>query len=120
MNLYFDEDSVHGLLVRLLQRAGHDIEMPSDVGLVGRSDPIQLRYSISASRTLVSANHDDFEELHNLILAAGGAHPGILIVRRDNDRRRDLTPRGIVTAIAHLLDAGVPVENEFIIPNHWR
>ena len=120
MNLYVDEDSVHGLLVRLLQRTGHDIEVPSDVGLVGRSDPIHLRYSISAGRTLLSANHDDFEELHDLVRQAGGTHPGILIVRRDNDRRRDLTPRGIVNAISHLLDAGVPVENEFIVLNQWR
>ena len=70
MNVYVDDDSVHGLLVRLLQRAGHDIQVPSDVGLVGRSDPVHLRYSISARRTLLSANHDDFEELHDLIRQA--------------------------------------------------
>jgi hypothetical protein len=45
---------------------------------------------------------------------------GILIVRRDNDRRRDLTPRGIVTAISHLLAANSPIENQFIILNQWR
>jgi hypothetical protein len=68
----------------------------------------------------VSGNHDDYRELHDLIQMAAGGHAGILMVRRDNDRRRDLTPRGIVAAIAHLLAAGVPVENEFIILNHWR
>jgi hypothetical protein len=120
MNLYVDEDSVHGTLVRLLQRAGHDVEVPADAGLVARSDAVQLRYSISAGRGIVSGNHDDFRELHDLIQMAAGKHAGILMVRRDNDSRRDLTPRGIVTAISHLLDAGVPVENEFIILNHWR
>jgi hypothetical protein len=120
MKLYVDEDSVHGLLVRLLQRAGHDIEVPSDVGLVAHSDPVHLTHSIDSHRPLLSANHDDFEELHDLVLHAGGTHPGILIVRRDNDRRRDLTPRGIVTAIGNLLAANVAVENQFIILNHWR
>jgi hypothetical protein len=120
MNLYVDEDSVHHLLVRLLQHAGHDVEVPSDAGLIGESDPIHLKHAIDSNRRLLSANYDDFEELHDLILAAGGSHPGILIVRRDNDRRRDLTPRGIVTAISHLLDGAVPVENEFIILNQWR
>ncbi len=120
MKLYVDEDSVHELLLQLLRRAGHDIEVPSDVGLVGRSDPVNLRYSISSNRSLLTANHDDFEELHDLVLQAGGTHPGILIVRRDNDRRRDLTPRGIATAIAHLLAADVPVESEFIVLNQWR
>ena len=43
-----------------------------------------------------------------------GTLPGILSVRRD------LTPRGIVQAIANLLAAKVPVENQFIILNHWR
>lgn len=66
MKLYVDEDSVHGLLVQLLQRAGHDIEVPSDVGLVAHSDPIHLTHSIDSQRPLLSANHDDFEELHDL------------------------------------------------------
>ena len=120
MKLYLDDDSVHDLLVRLFQSAGHNIEIPSDVGLVGRSDPVHFRYSISANRALLSANHRDFEVLHDLVLESGGADPGILIIRRDNDRRRDLTPRGIVTAIGNLLAANVPVENQFIILNHWR
>ena len=120
MKLYVDEDSVHGLLVRLLQRAGHDVEAPSDVGLMGRSDAVNLRYSISSRRSLLTANHDDFRELHQLILQAGGTHPGLLVIRRDNDRRRDPTPRGIVTAISNLLAAGIPIENEFIILNNWR
>jgi hypothetical protein len=120
VRLYLDDDTVGTLLVRLLERAGHDVELPKSAGLVGRSDPVHLQRALSANRMLLSGNHDDFEELHELILTAKGAHPGILIVRRDNDRRRDLTPRGIVTAISHLLAAEVPVENEFIILNHWR
>jgi hypothetical protein len=44
----------------------------------------------------------------------------MLIVCRDNVRHRDLTPRGIVTAISHLLAAHVSIENEFIILNNWR
>ena len=120
MRLYLDDDTVETLLVRLLERAGHDVELPKDARLVGRSDPVQLQRAITTGRALLSRNHDDFEELHDLVRAAGGNHPGILIVRRDNDRRRDLTPRGMVTAISHLLDAGVLVENEFVILNHWR
>jgi predicted nuclease of predicted toxin-antitoxin system len=120
VKLYLDDDNVATLLVRLLKRAGHDTELPRDAGLEGQSDPVHLERAITTDRTLLSGNHDDFEELHDLIRAAGGTHSGILIVRRDNDRRRDLTPRGIVTAIAHLLDAGVLVESEFIVLNHWR
>lgn len=100
--------------------ATHDVVLPQDEGLVSRSDPVHLQRAIGTGRCLLSRNHDDFAELHELILEAGGTHPGILIVRRDNDRRCDLTPRGIVTAISHLVAAGVPLENEFIILNRWR
>jgi hypothetical protein len=49
-----------------------------------------------------------------------GHHPGILVIRRDNDPKRDLTPTGIVRAIRNLLAANIPVINEYIILNHWR
>jgi hypothetical protein len=120
VRLYLDDDTVDTLLVRLLERAGYDVELPRDAGLVGRADPVHLERAITTSRNVLSGNHDDFEELHDLIRAAGGIHPGILIVRYDNDTRRDLTEKGIVTAISHLVAAGVPLENEFVILNHWR
>ncbi|MEX2139546.1 MAG: DUF5615 family PIN-like protein [Pirellulales bacterium] len=87
MRLYLDDDLVNTLLVRLLERTGHDIKLPSDVRLVGQSDPVHLERAIRDHRSLLSGNHDDFEELHDLIHAAAGTHSGILIVRRDNDRR---------------------------------
>jgi predicted nuclease of predicted toxin-antitoxin system len=120
MNLYLDEDSVNRLLVQLLQSAGHDVAVPSDIGLVSRSDAVSLRYAIGADRSLLTANHDDFRELHDLIQTAGGTHPGILVVRCDNNRRRDMTPRRIVAAIARLFASGVPIKNELIILNQWR
>jgi len=38
MNLYLDDDSVDALLVRLLQHAGHDVQIPADVAISGRRD----------------------------------------------------------------------------------
>jgi hypothetical protein len=69
---------------------------------------------------LLSHNHDDFRNLHNLIMKVGGHYPGILIVRRDNDPKRDLSPRGIVKAIRNPLAAGAPVAHSFYILNQWR
>jgi len=120
MRLYLDDDSAEVLLRRLLQRGGHDVVRPSDLNMAGESDPVHLTHAIALNRTLLSANYDDFEELHYLVRQAGGTHPGILMIRRDNDRRRDLTVHGITAAISNLVAAGVPVENEFIILNHWR
>lgn len=50
----------------------------------------------------------------------GGHHPRVLVVRRDNNPKRDLDQRGIVRAIGKLLAAGVSIAGQFTILNHWR
>ena len=69
---------------------------------------------------LVSRNHDDFRDLHLLVQATKGQHHGILIVRADNDPRRDMRDGDLIRALANLGQACVPVANEFHILNHWR
>jgi len=120
MRLYLDDDSAWPLLVRLLRNAGHDVMIPADVGMSGVDDPVHLAWAVKDDRVLLSHNHDDFRNLHNLIVQVGGHYPGALVVRRDNDPKRDLKPRGIVRAIRNLLAAGVPVADQFVILNQWR
>lgn len=120
MKIYVDEDLAAGLLIRLLQTAGHDVESPVVTGMLGRSDPIQFTVAISEGRICLTANYGDYEELHLLIRQANGVHAGIVVVRQDNDPARDLTPKGIVAAIRKLESAGVPIANEYIVLNHWR
>lgn len=120
MNLYLDDDSVEHLLVKLLRTAGHDVVIPIDVGHYGSDDPVHLAYAINVGRVLLTANSNDFENLHKLIESAHGRHEGILVVRTDNDPRRDMTARGIVVAIRNLEASGMEVANAFHILNHWR
>jgi hypothetical protein len=120
MRLYLDDDSAGALLARLLRQTGHDVQIPADVGLVGDDDPVHLGHSIQDDRVLLSHNHRDFRNLHNLVMIAQGHHAGILIVRRDNDPQRDLKPGGIVRALRNLLGAGIPFVDQFHILNQWR
>jgi len=120
MKLYLDDDSTSGLLVRLLNRAGHDVRLPIQIGVASRNDAVHLTHAVLESRVLLTYNSDDFEELHNLLCAAGGHHPGVLAVRRDNNPKRDLDEKGIVRALGKLLAAGVPVADQFTILNYWR
>jgi len=120
MKLYLDDNSANPLLVRLLQRAGHDVQVPSNVGLIGEDDPIHLAHAVRDKRATVSEDYVDFENLHDLIVAVGGHHPGILVIRQDNDPARDMRPPDIVRAIRNLENAGVPIPDEYIILNHWR
>ncbi len=120
MNLYFDDDSAKASLARALRRAGHQVTIPADVNLRGVSDPRHLTHSVQSQLVLLSGNHDDFEDLRVLVHSAGGIHPGVLIVRSDNDPRRDMKDRDIVRALANLEGSGVTISNEFHILNHWR
>lgn len=120
MNLYLDDDTAARRLVALLSNASHAVVVPADVELTGMSDARHFIYAIQQSLVLVTRNHDDFLDLHEVVQTAHGTHPGILIVRFDNDPTRDMTPRQIVTAIFRLESAGVPLENQIYILNHWR
>src|SRR5438094_9830221 len=108
MRLYLDDDSAQRLLAQLLRKAGHDAQVPADAWLSGKSYPIHLRHAVREQRVCLTHNHDDFEELHELIQETQGRHPGILVVRRDNNPRRDMSAPAIVRAIGKLLAAGLP------------
>jgi hypothetical protein len=120
MRIYLDDDSAASLLASSLQQAGHDVQVPADVGLSGEDDAVHLTHAVKEGRALLTGNHRDFFNLHNLIMQAQGHHPGILIVRRDNDPKRDLTPSGIVRAERNLLAASVSIQDNCVILNHWR
>jgi hypothetical protein len=120
MRLYLDDDSVNPLLIRLLRKAGHDVLLPADIGQVGCHDAVHLANAIRLDRAALTGNHVDFVPLHELIMTALSQHAGILLVRRDNDRNRDLKPAGIVRAIVNLLAAAIPISDNLHILNHWR
>jgi hypothetical protein len=120
MRLYLDDDAVSGLLVRLLRQAGHEVQIPADAGLTGQPDPVHLAHTIRESRVTLTRNYRDFELLHALVMQAGGHHPGILVIRRDDNTQRNMSPRDIVRAIRNLEAAGVPIADEYIILNAWQ
>jgi hypothetical protein len=115
-----DDDSIDPLLARLLRVGGHNVRLPRELGLSGSPDPVHLRHAIREARLLLSHNHDDFLQLHELILESRGHQLGILVVRRDNNRKRDMKTPDIVRAIGKFVLTGGPPDDPFIILNHWR
>lgn len=120
MRLYLDDNMVDRRLVSLLRKSGHHVVLPSEVGLSGTSDPKHLVQSLQARLVLLTYNQKDFEELHDVVLACGGTHPGMLFVRADNDPRKDMSVRTIAIAIAKLEASGAALVNHFHVLNHWR
>ena len=102
MRLYLDDDSTARRLIVTLQKAGHDVQIPQDVGRSGDDDSVHLLHAVEADRVMFTGNHRDFENLHNLIKRTGGNHPGIIVMRKDADSRRKMRPEQIVQAIAKL------------------
>jgi hypothetical protein len=120
MNLYLDDDSGETLLVRLLRAQGHNVTRPIDVEQQGETDVVHLRFCIGHGLVLVSKNHQDFLDLHQLVIESGGHHPGILVIRRANDSSRDLTSRGVANALRKLIQPALPVQDCLHVLNQWR
>jgi hypothetical protein len=78
----------------------------------------QLRHCPSS--TVLTRDSEDFEDLHDLVMAAVGHYAGILTVRFDNDPRHNLTDRGIATAISKPESSGVPIRDRIHVLNQWR
>jgi len=59
-------------------------------------------------------------DLHDLVQATQGRHAGIRVVCAENNPTRDMKDHHIVRALVNLQAAGVPIQNEFYVLNHWR
>ena len=121
MKLYIDDDSVDPGLLRLLRRDGHDIQIPTDVGLAGTSDQAHLAHSIRDRRAVLTRNYKDFKDLDDLIVsAAQGHHTGILVVLFDNNPRNNMSAGDIARAVRNLENAGVAIADSYQELNHWQ
>ena len=121
MRLYIDDDSVDPSLIRLLRRDGHDVQVPTDVGLSGRKDQVHLAQAIRDHRAVLTRNYGDFATLHDLVVfAAHGHHEGILLVLFDNIRRNNMSNGDIARAVRNLGKAGVAIADAYHELNHWQ
>lgn len=120
MNIYLDDDSVGGPLVSRLRKTSHRLILPTDVGNAGAHDPIHLTTAIQQGFLVLTRNEGDFEELHDLILASGGSHPGILLVRFDSNQKHNMKPQDILGALAKLEASGFSTKDQLIVLNHWQ
>ena len=120
MNLYLDDHFTEQELAGMLRSQGHAVVRPAEVGLRGASDARHLEHCIRHRLVPLTADRLDFYELHNLVQAAGGQHHGILIVRYDNDPKRDMKTKHIVRAVGKLEQSGTALINQVVILNHWR
>jgi predicted nuclease of predicted toxin-antitoxin system len=119
MKLLLDENMSDRRLAARLRAQGHDPNLAADAGLPSVMDARMLSFSIAGALPVLTQDSDDFEDLHDVVIAAAGHHAGILIVRFDNDPRHNLTDRGIATALSKLESSTVPVRDRIHVLNQW-
>jgi hypothetical protein len=118
--MLLDENFSDPRLAARLRAKGRDPTLAPDVGLLSVSDPRVLISCIAESIPVLTRETDDFEDLHDLAIAAAGHHAGILIVRFDNDPRQNLTDRGIGTAITKLDPSRIEIRDGIHALTQWR
>jgi hypothetical protein len=76
MNLYLDDDSAKTILIALLRKAGHQVVIPTDVGLRGADDAEHFLHAVKTALFSWTRNHEDYDILHRLVQAAAGPRLG--------------------------------------------
>jgi predicted nuclease of predicted toxin-antitoxin system len=75
MRLLIDETMSSPVLASRLRAQGHDPVLSRDVGLLSVADARVLIYSIAQVLPVSTRDAEDFEDLHDLIMAAGAIMP---------------------------------------------
>jgi predicted nuclease of predicted toxin-antitoxin system len=120
MRIYLDDNFADLSLAATLRKVGHTVFRPADLGMGGATDCKHLERAVIQDLVVLTKDRGDFEELHDLIVACGGQHPGMLIVRFENNARRDMKTRHIVAGIRRLERPALPVRSQRIVLNQWR
>jgi predicted nuclease of predicted toxin-antitoxin system len=120
MRFLIDENASSPRLASRLRAQRHDPVLAQDVGLLSASDPRVLIWAIGQAIPVLSRDTDDFEDLHDLIMAAGDHHHGLLLVYFDQDQRHNMSDRVIAAAISKLESSGVPIPDRIHALNQWR
>jgi predicted nuclease of predicted toxin-antitoxin system len=102
VRILIDENMSSRRLAGRLQSTGQDVVLATDVGLGSIADARVLAWAVAQDRAVLTRDHEDFAALHDLVMAVGGHHAGILVVRFDNDPRHNLTERDMSTALGNL------------------
>lgn len=104
IQLYLDED-VDILVAQLIRARGLDVLTTQEAGRAGQDDESQLDYSAQQSRSILTHNRADFEELHRQYMAARQRHTGIIIAVQH-------PPYEITLRLLRLLNAVTAAEME--------
>lgn len=100
----------------MLVDVGYEVQTPAMASLTDYDDLAHFRYALEHGFIVVTKDADDFECLHRQY----PDHYGVLAVCEEAQRGKNMSGADIVRAIENIIQAGVPLEGQFHILNHWR
>lgn len=110
---FFADEDVYGELAAILPTSGFDAVSAPEAGRLNESDPAHLESCHAHGRAIITFNVGDFAALHQVWLAAGKHHSGIIasyqrpigdLMRRVLRLARTLTAEEIVDRLEYLSD----------------
>jgi hypothetical protein len=119
VRIYLDDDIRDRTLIAFLTKDGHDVYLPPE-SEKGKHDAAHFLAAVRDQRAILSRNYWDFDQLHPLVVGCGGHHCGVLEVRADNNRVRDMSNKQIAATIIKIEKLGIPITDQLIIVNDWR
>jgi predicted nuclease of predicted toxin-antitoxin system len=90
MRLLLDENMSDRRLAARLRAQGHDPVLATDVGLLSATDARVFIGAITQALPVLTRDSEDFTDLHDLIMAAGGHQSGVLVVPLTSRRRKHI------------------------------
>jgi predicted nuclease of predicted toxin-antitoxin system len=116
LRLLVDAGTQHRELVLLLREAGHDVLTANDAGLRKHEDDAIFAQAQFEERRILTRNANDFEALHS----AFPNHYGIIVIYPAPTRKKSMTTRDILQAIANLDASGWEISGHLIALNSWQ
>jgi predicted nuclease of predicted toxin-antitoxin system len=96
MRFLIDENMSSPVLASRLRAQGHDPVLAGNVGLLSVTDARVMIYSITEGLPVLTQDSEDFEDLHDLVIAAAGHDADILMGgKADTHRSRSNGPRDL-------------------------
>src|SRR5207244_8455766 len=114
VTIYLDDDVSDRLLTRMLRSAGHTVTVPSECGTVGQADAKHLLDALRRGAAVVTRNVEDFEDLHYLVVGAGGAHAGVILIHSEVVKKRNMKRHEVVAALTKYQAAGLDPTNQLV------
>jgi len=104
----------------MLKAAGHNVTTVFELGLAGMPDYDVLLCAIKTKRILFTQNCEDFVSLSESIISNGGKHPGIILLYKNNNQKKDMSNQDIVKAINNLVKMDIAIPNSVHSLNQYH